>query len=57
MPGGGCLGAPETLDAALVAADVRAGLVSADAARDQYRVVVTPSGDLDAAATDKLRED
>ncbi len=57
MPGGGGLGAPETRDAALVAADVRAGLVSADAARDQYRVVVTPSGDLDAAATDKLRED
>lgn len=55
MPGGGGLGAPDRRDAALVAADVRAGLVSADVARDQYRVAVTSSGDLDEAETAKLR--
>ena len=55
MPGGGGLGDPKARRPELVAADVRAGLVSAAQARDLYAVSVTPEGDVDAAATDALR--
>ena len=53
--GGGC-GDPAERPAGLVAADVRAGVVSAGAARDGYRVVVDPAtGAVDEAATARLR--
>ena len=39
-----------------VAADVRAGVVSVAAARDDYRVIIDPaSGEVDQAATARLR--
>ncbi len=55
LPGGGGMGDPSMRDPALVAADVRDGLVSAAAARAQYKVVVGADGALDAAATATLR--
>ncbi|MGB0631487.1 MAG: hydantoinase B/oxoprolinase family protein [Alphaproteobacteria bacterium] len=55
MPGGGGLGAPAARDVALVAADVRAGMVSVEAARAHYRVAVKKSGEIDPAETEKLR--
>jgi N-methylhydantoinase B len=55
MPGGGGMGDPEVRDAALVARDVRDGLVSVEAARDLYGVVVSELGALDEEATRTLR--
>ena len=55
LPGGAGMGDPATRDPALVARDVRDGLVSVDNARIQYKVVVTADGTLDAAATARLR--
>ena len=40
MPGGGGIGAPESRDPARVAADVRAGLVTAEAAARDYKVAL-----------------
>jgi N-methylhydantoinase B len=51
LPGGAGMGDPTTRDPALVARDVRDGLVSAENARELYHVVVAPDGTLDAAAT------
>ncbi len=53
--GGGGWGDPADRDPARVVADVRAGFVSREAARDVYRVAVTGDGQLDAAATERLR--
>ncbi len=53
--GGGGYGAPAERDAELVAADVKNGYVSADAARDAYRVAVRPDGSVDAKKTAELR--
>jgi N-methylhydantoinase B len=53
--GGGGYGPPEERSPLLVARDVREGLVSLDAARDVYRVVLSPSGDVDEPATAALR--
>jgi N-methylhydantoinase B len=55
MPGGGGLGAATLRDPAEVAADVCAGLVSADAARANYGVVLAADGNADLAATATLR--
>ncbi|OJW28610.1 MAG: 5-oxoprolinase [Rhodospirillales bacterium 69-11] len=55
LPGGGGMGDPTTRDPALVARDVRDGLVSAANARAHYKVVVTADGVLDQAATAALR--
>jgi N-methylhydantoinase B len=55
LPGGAGLGLPATRDPALVAADVRDGLVSPTAARDIYRVALSGDGSVDAAATAVLR--
>jgi N-methylhydantoinase B len=55
MPGGGGLGDPLARDPDLVAADVRLGLVSAEAARRDYGVVLTADGSLNAAATKEQR--
>ncbi|HEY6439131.1 MAG TPA: hydantoinase B/oxoprolinase family protein [Acetobacteraceae bacterium] len=51
LPGGAGMGDPTARDPALVARDVRDGLVSVENARALYQVVVTPDGTLDAAAT------
>ena len=55
MPGGGGLGDPLSRSPERVAWDVKNGMVSAEAARDAYKVVVSGTGELDAAATKKLR--
>jgi N-methylhydantoinase B len=55
LPGGGGCGDPATRDPALVAQDVRDGLVSAQAARADYKVAVGADGALDNAATSALR--
>jgi N-methylhydantoinase B len=55
MPGGGGYGDPYARDAERIADDVRNGLVTAEAARDDYGVVVGADGALDRAATEKLR--
>ena len=54
-PGGGGLGDPLRRDPEKVAADVRAGLVSSDAAARDYRVVLDAAGHVDSAATATLR--
>jgi len=55
LPGGAGMGDPTTRDPALVARDVRDGLVSPANARAHYRVAVTASGTLDEAGTQALR--
>jgi N-methylhydantoinase B len=56
LPGGGGFHPPWERDPALVAADVRQGLVSPQSARDDYGVVLDPdSGAVDAAATGQER--
>ncbi len=45
LPGGGGMGSPQMRDPALVAADVRDGLVSVEAAREQYGVVLGADGE------------
>ncbi|MBO0752903.1 MAG: hydantoinase B/oxoprolinase family protein, partial [Bradyrhizobiaceae bacterium] len=56
LPGGGGMGDPRQRDPALVARDVRDGLVSAAAARRDYKVVLAPDGAVDETATRQLRE-
>ncbi len=51
MPGGGGLGDPLARDPAMVAADVEAGLVLRETARDAYGVVLTDDGEIDEAGT------
>lgn len=54
--GGGGFGAPLDRSADLVARDVRAGYVSAEAARNLYGVVLLPGGcTVDVEATERLR--
>ena len=55
MPGGGGLGRPDARAPEQVARDVRRGLVSLEAARQVYRVALTPEFTVDAAATAALR--
>ena len=55
MPGGGGLGDPRGRDPEIVAADVRAGLVSPAQAREVYAVALTDAGDVDGAATKAMR--
>ena len=55
LPGGGGMGDPAERDPALVAADVRAGLVSIENARTRYRVAVSDAGIIDERATEALR--
>jgi N-methylhydantoinase B len=56
LPGGGGMGAPWTRDPAVVARDVRDGLVSVVQARAAYRVATDAAGRLDLAQTHALRE-
>jgi N-methylhydantoinase B len=55
MPGGGGLGDPLERDTAAVAEDVRLGLVTREAARRDYGVVIAADGSVDRAATEALR--
>ena len=55
LPGGGGIGDPFTRDPERVAADVRDGLVSPQAAQHHYGVALSPGGAVDAAATRALR--
>jgi N-methylhydantoinase B len=55
LPGGAGMGDPVSRDSALVARDVRDGLVSADNARALYKVAVDADGAVDDAATAQLR--
>ncbi len=55
-PGGGGYGDPRSRDLDAVLRDVRQGLVSREAARADYGVVVAADGTLDAAATRTLRQ-
>ena len=55
MPGGGGLGDPRQRPVERVLADLRAGLVSREAAARDYGVVVGADGALDRAATDARR--
>jgi N-methylhydantoinase B len=55
--GGGGVGNPAERDPEMVRKDVQNGLVSLEAARDVYKVVVDPTKfTIDHAATYKLRE-
>jgi N-methylhydantoinase B len=54
--GAGGLGDPLTREPERVATDVRAGLVSVQAAREHYGVVVSERGEIDAGATEQARE-
>ena len=56
LAGGGGMGDPATRDPALVARDVRDGLVSAEAARTVYCVALGADGAVDATATATLRK-
>jgi N-methylhydantoinase B len=55
LPGGGGMGPPAARDPALVARDVRDGLVSVEAARAQYKVAVAADFTVDERATAALR--
>jgi N-methylhydantoinase B len=54
-PGGGGFGPPEERDPELVARDVRRAYISRKTASCVYRVVVSEAGELDEAATRRLR--
>jgi N-methylhydantoinase B/oxoprolinase/acetone carboxylase alpha subunit len=56
MPGGGGFGNPLERDLETVARDVRYGLVSIDAAKRDYGVVVDEHGVVDEKATAILRK-
>lgn len=55
MPGGAGLGEPHQRDPERVAEDVRNGLVSVEAARNEYGVVLTADLQVDTAAVSKMR--
>lgn len=55
-PGGGGFGDPLERPADAVGRDVALGYVSAEAARQHYRVACGPDGVVDAAATAALRQ-
>jgi N-methylhydantoinase B len=55
LPGGGGFGDPATRDPHQVALDVADGLITAETARQQYRVALAPDGAVDHAATGGLR--
>jgi N-methylhydantoinase B len=56
LAGGGGMGDPAARDPALVARDVRDGLVSVEDARSVYRVALDGDGRIDAVGTAGLRE-
>jgi N-methylhydantoinase B len=56
-PGGGGFGDPWTRDPGRVARDVHLGLVSPEAAREQYGVALLSDGSVDGTGTERLRAD
>ena len=54
-PGGGGYGDPAAREPERVARDVALGLVSREAAAQDYRVALAPDGAVDSAATARLR--
>ena len=56
LPGGGGMGEPVRRDPALVARDVRDGLVSRAEAETVYKVALLADGSIDAAATAQMRK-
>jgi N-methylhydantoinase B len=56
VSGGGGFGDPFARDPELVAADVRAGLVTAQAVARDYGVITNSAGTVDVSATGKNRE-
>ena len=55
LPGGGGFGDPRTRDPGRVLEDVLDGMITAEEARRDYGVVINAHGQLDAAATERLR--
>jgi len=55
MPGGGGYGDPFARDPALVTRDVRYGLIEPAQAEEEYGVVLTTKGEVNAAATNRRR--
>jgi N-methylhydantoinase B len=55
LSGGGGMFDPMTRPIEAVVADVEAGLVTREAARSHYGLILTPAGQVDAAGTEKLR--
>jgi N-methylhydantoinase B len=55
LPGGGGFGDPATRDPDQVALDVADGLITAETARQEYRVALGVDGGVDRAATAELR--
>lgn len=55
MPGGGGYGDPFARDPALVARDVRYGLIDPAQAETEYGVILAPNGQVDAEATARRR--
>ena len=55
FPGGGGYGDPMARSPSAVADDVVNGMISPEAARDEYGVVLTDGGAVDLAATESLR--
>jgi N-methylhydantoinase B len=55
LPGGGGFGDPRARDPHRVLDDVRDGMITAEEARRDYRVVIDARGQLDAASTERLR--
>ncbi len=55
MPGGAGFGNPALREPERVAADVRDGIVSKEAALSEYGVVLNEQGDVDVSGTDKAR--
>ena len=57
LPGGGGFGDPRARDPHRVLDDVRDGMITAEEARRDYGVVIDAHGQLDAAATERLRSE
>jgi N-methylhydantoinase B len=55
LPGGGGFGDPRARDPESVREDVRDGLISADEAHRDYGVVIDARGEIDLAATARIR--
>jgi N-methylhydantoinase B len=56
LPGGGGFGDPRARDPQSVRDDVLDGLITAEDARRDYGVVIDAQGEIDAAATARLRQ-
>jgi N-methylhydantoinase B len=55
LPGGGGFGDPRTRDPQSVRDDVLDGLITAEEARRDYGVVIDAQGEVDLAATERVR--